>query len=145
MNEDENFESLIINLQKKIDSEEEKIYSKKVIKEYRNPSNFGFIKNPDASGMIKGSCGDTMRIDLKIKDEKILKAFFWTDGCGASIACGSIITKMITGKKLQDANNFTNEDVLKALNGLPIEHHHCSTLVIQTLQKAINNYIENKK
>ena len=69
-----------------------------------------------------------------------MKTRFWTDGCGATIACGSILTKIIKGKTLQEASDISSSQLLEALEGLPIEHHHCSILAINTLQKAIKNY-----
>ena len=139
----DDFVKLLDKLQQKIEYDEEETYSKVVISEYRNPSNFGVLDNPDAAGEIKGPCGDTMKITLAIKNRRILKASFWTDGCGATIACGSMLTKIINGKTLQEANDISNLQLLDALKGLPIEHHHCSILTINTLQKAIKNY--NKK
>jgi len=140
---DDDFVKLLEELQRKIEYDEEETYSKIVISEYRNPSNFGVLDDPDAIGEVKGPCGDTMKITLAIKNDRILKASFWTDGCGATIACGSMLTKIIKGKTLQDANDISNLQLLKALKGLPIEHHHCTILAISTLQKAIKNY--NKK
>jgi len=140
MTENKGFEKLMRELQNKINTEEEKTYSKKVIEEYRNPSNFGFIKNPDASGKIKGPCGDTMRIDLKIKDSVIFDVRFWTNGCGASIACGSMLSKMIKGKTLQEADKITSVELLKALDDLPAEHQHCTKLAVDTLHDCLSNY-----
>ena len=60
---DDDFVKLLDELQRKIELSEEQIYSKVVIREYRNPSNFGVIDNPDAVGKIKGPCGDTMKIN----------------------------------------------------------------------------------
>ena len=142
---DDDFVKLLEELQRKIEYDEEETYSKVVIREYRNPSNFGVLDNPDVRGEIKGPCGDTMKITLEIKNNIILKASFWTDGCGATIACGSILTKIIKGKTLQEANDISNLQLLEALAGLPIEHHHCTILAINTLQKAIKNYNKNKK
>ncbi len=139
----DDFVKLLEELQRKIEYDEEETYSKVVIREYRNPSNFGVLDNPYALGEIKGPCGDTMKITLEIKNNIILKASFWTDGCGATIACGSILTKIIKGKTLQEANDISNLQLLEALGGLPTEHHHCTILAINTLQKAIKNY--NKK
>ena len=136
----EDFEKWLTELQQKIEYEEEQTYSKIVIREYRHPSNFGIIENSDAVGEIKGPCGDTMKITLKIENNRIIKANFWTDGCGATIACGSILTKMIKGKTLLEANDLSNIRLIEALDGLPIEHHHCTILAINTLQKAIKNY-----
>ena len=99
-----------------------------------------YSRDPDTIGEIKGPCGDTMKISLKVKDFKITDARFWTDGCGATIACGSMLTKTLKGKTLQDAKKYTNSRLLRALDGLPIEHHHCAILAVNTLRKAINNY-----
>jgi len=140
MSGDEDFEGMVKELQQKIDRDEEKTYSKKVINEYRNPTNFGFIENPDATGQIKGSCGDTMRMDLRIKGNVIQDARFWTDGCGASIACGNMLTKMIKGKIIEHALRIANDELTAVLGGLPEENLHCTVLAVNTLQKALKNY-----
>jgi nitrogen fixation NifU-like protein len=139
----DDFEKLIEKLQKKIEYEEENTYSKKVIYEYRNPSNFGILDSPDAYAKIKGPCGDTVKISLKIEKGKIKKAYFWTDGCGATIACGSMLTKMIIGRPIKEVIGFTSFNLVKALDGLPNEHLHCSVLAVNSLKKAIKKY-ENK-
>ncbi|MEE9440378.1 MAG: iron-sulfur cluster assembly scaffold protein [Candidatus Thermoplasmatota archaeon] len=140
MSGDGDFEKMVKDLQSKIEQDEEKDYSKTVINEYRNPNNFGDIEEPDAFGEIKGPCGDTMKISLMIEDEKIINACFWTDGCGASIACGSMLTKMITGKTVETALDITSEQLTDTLGGLPKEHLHCTVLTVNTLQEAIKNY-----
>ena len=140
MNSDEDFEKMVKDLQDKIEQDEEREYSKTVINEYRNPNNFGVIENPDGFGEIKGSCNDTMKISLSIEDGKIINAFFWTDGCGASIASGSMLTKMITGKTVETAFTITSKQLTDSLGGLPKEHLHCTVLTVDTLQEAIKNY-----
>ncbi|TET18180.1 MAG: iron-sulfur cluster assembly scaffold protein [Candidatus Cloacimonadota bacterium] len=136
MDEDD-FVKMVEDLQKKIEYEEEATYSQTVIREYRNPSNFGMIENPDAFGEVKGPCGDTIKISLRIEDRKIRDACFWTDGCGATIACGSMLTKMMKGETLEEAADITSEKLINALGGLPEEHLHCSKLAVNTLRKAI--------
>lgn len=140
MSGDKGFEKLMRDIQNKINIEEEKTYSKKVIKEYRNPSNFGFIKNPDASGKIKGPCNDTMRIDIKIKDNIVSDVRFWTDGCGASIACGSMLSKMVKDKTVEAVFIINSKDLNDALGGLPENHVHCTVLAVNTLKNAIESY-----
>lgn len=141
---DDHFEKLLEELQRKIEYDEEETYSKVVIREYRNPSNFGVIENPDALGEVKGPCGDTMKISLRIEDRKIRDACFWTDGCGATIACGSMLTKMIKGENLEEVADITSERLIDALEDLPEEHIHCSKLAVDTLQNAIENYHKKK-
>jgi len=140
MIKDEDFEQMVGDLQKKIEYEEEKTYSRKVISEYRNPNNFGAIEDPDAVGEVKGSCGDTMKITLRIENGTIRNACFWTDGCGATIACGNMLTKMIRGKTPDEAAGVSNEKLIEVLDGLPKDHIHCSKLAVNALQKAIKNY-----
>jgi len=140
MSGDGDFEKMVKDIQSKIEQDEEKDYSKTVINEYRNPNNFGDIENPDALGEIKGPCGDTMKISLRLEDGKIINACFWTDGCGASIACGSMLTKMITGKTVETALDITSEQLTDTLGGLPKEHLHCTVLTVNTLQEVIKNY-----
>ena len=142
---DDDFLKLLEELQRKIEYDEEQTYSEVVIREYRNPSNFGVLDDPDAFGEIKGPCGDTMKMSLKIKDLKITDACFWTDGCGATIACGSMLTKIIKGKTLQEAKFFSGSQLLIALDGLPVEHQHCPILAINTLHSTIMDYYTNKK
>jgi len=140
---DDDFEKLLEELQRKIEYEEEETYSKVVIREYRDPSNFGMIENPDALGEVKGPCGDTMKIGLKIENRKIKDARFWADGCGASIACGSMLTKMVKGKTIEHALRIANDELTAVLGGLPEENLHCSVLAVNTLHKAIENYEKN--
>ncbi len=134
------FDELVDDLQKKIDDDEKRTYSKKVIREYKNPINFRPIEKPDSMAEIKGPCGDTMRIMLSIKEDMIKDAAFWTDGCGTSIACGNKLTSMIKGKKLDYAKNVSKVDLVKSLDGLPKDHEHCAVLATDTLRKALKKY-----
>ena len=141
---EDKLEETIKELQKKIEYDEEKTYSKVVIREYRNPTNFGILKHPDADGSIKGPCGDTMKITLKIVNDKIQNARFWTDGCGGSLACGNMLTKMIKGKTPHEALEISQKDLINNLDGLPKEHSHCAKLSVITLHKALENQVQRK-
>jgi len=140
MSEKKDFEKMIKEIQSKIEHDEEVNFSKMVINEYRTPSNFGAIENPDAVGQIKGPCGDTMKIMLKFKSGRVADVRFWTDGCGTSIACGSMLTKMIQGKTFEEAFAVASEELNVVLGGLPENHVHCTVLAVNTLQKALKNY-----
>ena len=78
-----------------------------------------------------------MQIDLQIQEKMIASAKFTTDGCGATIACGSMLTKMVQNKTLSDAEQITANDLLLALDGLPKDHEHCAELAVMTLREAI--------
>jgi len=145
MSKDKDIEKIIEEIQSKIEYDEETDFSKKVISEYRNPSNFGAIENPDAVGKIKGPCGDTMQIMLKVGNGRVVDVRFWTDGCGTSIACGSMLTKMIQGKTIEEISTITSEKLNDALDGLPENHVHCTVLAVNTLRKTIEKLIDRDK
>ena len=92
----------------------------------------------DAVGQVKGPCNDTMTISLGIKHGKINEALFWTDGCGATIACGNMIIKMAKGKTLKEARFISKRDLINALDGLPKEHLHCAKLATDTFLSALD-------
>jgi nitrogen fixation NifU-like protein len=127
-------------LQGEISEEEKATFSEVVIDHSMNPRNLGAIEEPDGYAKITGICGDTMEIYLRIKDGKIVTCNFLTDGCGPSIACGSIVTELASEKSIIEAKGITQETVLKTCNGLPESHSHCALLASYTLNEAIKEY-----
>ena len=120
-------------------------YSEVVIDHAQNPRNVGSIPNANGFAVVTGSCGDTMEIWLKVRDGIIRQATFWTDGCGTSIAAGSMVTELAKEKTITSALRITQQDVLDALNGLPEESVHCALLAANTLKEAAKDYLANKK
>jgi nitrogen fixation NifU-like protein len=82
-----------------------------------------------------------MEIWLKVRDGTIAKANFLTDGCGTSIASGSMVTKLAKGKNVAKALKISGKDVLNALGGLPEESQHCALLAANMLKAAIKDYL----
>jgi len=126
------------------------LYSEKVLEHVRNPQNMGEIKNPDGVATVGNPvCGDIMRLYIKVekKDGKeyIKDTKFQTLGCGAAISTSSMITTMIKGKPLKEAEKITNRVIAEALGGLPLSKMHCSILAADALKKAIQNYRQSHK
>lgn len=132
-------------LMKAIMEEMRKTYSDIAIDHANNPRNTGIIENPDGYARITGPCGDTMEISLKVRDKKIVNAGFWTDGCGATIACGSMTTEMAKGKTIEEVFGIGQKEILEALGGLPEDHIHCALLAANTLRAAIEDYLASEK
>lgn len=109
------------------------------LSEALNPHNMGGMLNPDGYAIVQGHCGDTMGIYLRLDGSNIRLAVFMTDGCEATIACGSVLTTMARGKTLEDALAISPAMVAAALDGLPEEHEHCAALAVTTLRRAILN------
>jgi nitrogen fixation NifU-like protein len=134
------FDSFVEELQQEILKQARAVYSDKVVQEFYDPSNLGRMPEPDARGLVRGWCGDTMEIYLRLAGGEIQAAAFMTDGCGPTVACGSMLTKMVMGKSLEDAGKILPEDLLEALDGLPEENVHCAELAVSTLQNALFNW-----
>ena len=121
------------------------MYSEKVMEHFRKPRNMGKLENPDGVGKVGNPvCGDVMVIYIKVSKDrgkeiiKDIKAE--TFGCVSAIATSSVLTEMVKGKTLDEANKVTNNDVAKALDGLPPIKMHCSNLAVEALQAAIKDY-----
>jgi nitrogen fixation NifU-like protein len=142
---DEKFERFIAQVQNEIMEEERAIYSDRVLAEFNNPQNVGRMVDPDAFAVMDGSCGDTMEFYLKIVNDVIQDITFMTDGCGATIACGSKITQMVKGRTLAEISTLTRDDLIDALNGLPDDNIHCAALAVGTLRKAMNDYRKKRE
>jgi nitrogen fixation NifU-like protein len=139
------FEKRVNEIQESIMEDARRTYSEKVIERWLNPRNLGKIRNADGFAKIKGPCGDTMHISLKVKDHRISKIRFTTDGCASSIAAGSMTTELAQGDKLEEAAKISQQMILEALNGLPEESVHCALLASNTLKEAIKNYFDSKR
>jgi len=122
------------------------MYSEKVMDHFKNPRNVGEIEDADGVGEVgNATCGDIMKIYLKVKDDVIEDVKFQTFGCGSAIATSSMVTEMVLGKTLEEAEAVSNKAVAEALDGLPPAKMHCSNLAADALHSAIKDYREKHK
>ena len=118
-------------------------YSEKVMDHYRHPRNVGKIDDADAIGSAGSlTCGDQLKIYLKIKDGIVTDAKFQTFGCGSAVASSSILTEMIIGKSVDEVRKITNKDIVDELGGLPPEKMHCSVMGYEALEDALKDYVD---
>ncbi len=141
----EEFDDPFKELEQSVMEDMKKLYSEKTIDHFLKPRNLGDIPAPDGFARVTGPCGDTMEIYIKVRDDRVMNASFWTDGCGPSIASGSMITEMVKRTNISEAQRISQHDVLTALGGLPEESKHCALLAANTLKEAIKDYLAFKK
>jgi nitrogen fixation NifU-like protein len=103
--------------------------------------NMGKMEAPDGSAFIKGLCGDSMEIYLKISDATVVDARFDTDGCFSSKYCGAMAAFMAKGKSLQGVLRLSPMDILDAWGKETGLNVHCAILAIGTLHKAVADYL----
>jgi nitrogen fixation NifU-like protein len=122
------------------------MYSERVMDHFTNPRNVGDMADADGVGTVGNpTCGDAMKIYIKVKDGRIIDAKFKTFGCGAAIAVSSMVTEMVKGKTLDEALAISKEAVANELGGLPPQKMHCSNLGADALKQAIEDYRSKQK
>ena len=118
-------------------------YSEKVLDHYENPRNVGSFNKSDpnvGTGMVGApACGDVMKLQIKVDNDVITDAKFKTYGCGSAIASSSLVTELLKGKTLTEAQNIKNTDIVKEL-ALPPVKIHCSVLAEDAIKAAITNF-----
>jgi nitrogen fixation NifU-like protein len=134
------FDRFVEELQRQIEEQERALYSDQVRKHARNPQNIGALDPADGSAVVTGSCGDTMEIYLRQDPEgRIRQVGFLTDGCGPTVACGSMISILAKGLSAEKALLISTDELLRALGGLPPESVHCAELAVNTLRSAVRD------
>ena len=119
-------------------------YSKKLLDHFDNPQNVGSFSNDDNSvgtGLVGApACGDVMKLQLKINADGIIEdAKFKTFGCGSAIASSSLVTTLVKGLTIEEAQQIQNIDIAKELS-LPPVKIHCSVLAEDAIKSAIEDY-----
>jgi nitrogen fixation protein NifU and related proteins len=118
-------------------------YSPKVVDHFENPRNVGSFgkEERDVGTGIVGApeCGDVMKLQLKIVNDRIVDAKFKTFGCGSAIASSSYVTELVKGKTLDEAREIKNTEIVEEL-ALPPVKIHCSVLAEDAIKAAIEDY-----
>jgi len=117
-------------------------YSKQVLDHYEHPRNVGSLDKSDpnvGTGMVGApACGDVMKLQIQVDKNVIVDAKFKTYGCGSAIASSSLVTEMLKGKTLDEAQNIKNTTIVEEL-ALPPVKIHCSVLAEDAIKGAIKN------
>ncbi|MFW6131840.1 MAG: iron-sulfur cluster assembly scaffold protein [Candidatus Aminicenantaceae bacterium] len=146
MDKDKEIDYFVQETQEQLMKQLKKQYSETVIDHWQNPRNFEKCDNADGYASVKGSCGDTMEMFVKVKNGKIEQCTFQTDGCGTTMACGSMVTEITKGKSFTEALALVNtEEILKRLGGLPAPDVHCAQLASGTLRRSLADYLNHRK
>jgi len=110
------------------------MYSAQLLDHFQNPRNVGDLTDPDALVEIENPvCGDVLRLSLKIQDGRIAAVRFKAKGCVPSIACGSALTELITGKTPEQARAAARNDIEAAVGGLPQASAHAAQLALDAI------------
>ena len=118
-------------------------FDNKVIDHYENPRNVGSLdkESEDVGTGLVGApeCGDVMKLQIQVEDNRIVDAKFKTFGCGSAIASSSLATEWVKGKSIDDAYKIENTEIVEELS-LPPVKIHCSVLAEDAIKAAIEDY-----
>jgi nitrogen fixation NifU-like protein len=114
------------------------MYSAQLLDHFQNPRNAGEISGPDATVELENpACGDILRLTLKVSEGRIVAARFKAKGCVASMACGSALTEIVSGKTVREARAVQLEQIAAAVGGLPQASTHAAHLALDVLSAAL--------
>jgi len=115
-------------------------YSEKAVRYYLKQPYMGSLPDADQVSEMLGSCGDTMKIFLKINDNTLTDIRYQVLGCPGAISASMAAVDLVKGKSLEQARNLNDGDVFNQLVDIPVKKHHCIQLAVKTLHKAIDEY-----
>ncbi len=107
------------------------------------PQNLGVLPEPACAAKARGACGDEIELYLRVEEGRITAVRFLPQGCLHTIACGSVLTGLVSGQTLDLAAGIRPEQVEEALGGLPREHRHCAVVAVAALKSAIRRHRED--
>lgn len=120
-------------------------YSSKAIQLYVDNVNVGKLEHPTLATTFLGSCGDLIKLYLKINEKNVIEdAKFYYLGCPGSASSASAMTTLLKGITIDQAKKLTGDDILEELGDLPKAKRDCTTLSIKTLRKAIAEYEKSR-
>lgn len=123
------------------------IYKDEIVENYRHPHNFGSLKKPTVvSDESNSFCGDKIRMELEIHNDKVTDVAFSGNGCAISIASASFLTEMVKNQKIEKVQKIKKEDLVKKLNiDLSPSRLICAWLSWEVLNKALFKYLNSKQ
>ncbi|MES1258780.1 MAG: iron-sulfur cluster assembly scaffold protein [Acidobacteriota bacterium] len=103
--------------------------SPQLIEHFRNPRNVGELPPPALTVEVSNPvCGDILRLSARVAGGRIQEARYKARGCTASIAAGSALTELLTGRDRAGVDALGKDDVEAAVGGLPNESKHAAAL-----------------
>jgi len=83
------------------------LYQQLILEHYRNPRNKAELDQKTVEVHLANPvCGDEIRLQLRIEDDRIVEAKFVGQGCSISQAAVSMMTTLLKGRSLSDADGL---------------------------------------
>jgi nitrogen fixation NifU-like protein len=123
---------------------EPEIFSEIILDLYKNPVNFGHLKEFDLKATGGNPfCGDEVSFELKIDNGKVSDIRFSGKGCAISRASESLLTEMVKGKTLFEIKEISSERVFEELGGVIQTRAKCALLGLGVLKRGVEEFEKN--
>jgi nitrogen fixation NifU-like protein len=114
------------------------MFNEQLLDHFNNPRNVGELPPPALFVEVANpACGDVLRLSARLEDGRIAEVRYQVRGCTASIAAGSALTELISGKSLAELNVLRAADVEAAVGGLATESKHAAVLCVDAVRALI--------
>ena len=115
-------------------------YADSAINYYLEKKYMGYIENADQVSQKVGSCGDIMKVYIKVDDNLINDVRYEITGCAGAISAAMAAVDLVKGKTIDEALKVNDGDVFKVLENIPVKKHHCIQLAVKTMHQGIQEY-----
>ena len=102
---------------------------------------FGRMSDPSGSAYVRGLCGDEIEFYLYIRDDVIVEAKYYSEGCSDTKQCGLAVAKRAKGRKVLDALAINPKEIIDENKSLTETGRHCAILATTALYRAIADYL----
>jgi len=135
----------MINENENATDRQQKLYSDTLLDHFRNPRNYGRLSSPDtAYEEFNPLCGDRVRIELMISDNRVAAARFVGDGCAISIAAASLLTELVQGVEIAPGAMISDEELIASLkSGIKPSRMKCALLPLEALRSCVKLYFQS--
>ena len=115
------------------------VYRENILEHYQRPRNRGTLDAPDVTYEDANPlCGDRIRIDVQIADQRIATIRFSGHGCAISQASASMLCEHVEGRTLDEVKQLSKDDVLEMVGiDLGPVRLKCALLALKTLKAGV--------
>jgi len=114
------------------------LHSPQLLEHFQNPRNTGSLEPPAVTVEVSNpACGDILRLSALIEDGVIREVRYRVRGCTASIAAGSVLTVILTGRPVAELSGLTAGHIEEAVGGLQPASKHVAALCVDGVRALL--------
>jgi nitrogen fixation NifU-like protein len=114
------------------------VYGPKVLDHFQNPRNVGELSAPAVTSEVSNpACGDILRLSVRFEGDTAVEARYRVRGCTASVAAGSALTEIVTGRTRAELAQLKAAEIEAAVGGLEAESKHAAVLCMDGVRAVL--------